>query len=405
MRKSIYIFIAFVLSLRFWDISFIVTKLPPDVILVFTWAWIMFGVFYFNADTKRLKSLNSFKYNKVLVYIFLGIVISMFSALYFGKQALMITLFSQRTIYSFIFLPAILFIQPTEKDIINALRLVTGITMIVWVIVHINPGFVYIDESMLDKVVVEKETLTTKLAFYVNGIYFVIFYAYYKMGEYIKRFTWDDFIEASLVVFFILLYQNRSMILMIAPIYVYTLFKFRSEYKSTIIAVLSILLVLVVIFTSDIWLLLIHNTQKDLNEPGYNRWLAVYYYFGHYSPNWFCYVFGNGYPSGGKSPLGNLMWANFAKGIYTSDLGMVGMWVDFGIIPLIGIYSVVINVLRKRIFPLYLKFICLHVLLVPTIFHFWSNPCISFFVVIFYLYAYYTERNKKIIQYARNNNS
>ena len=165
MRKSIYIFIAFVLSLRFWDISFIVTKLPPDVILVFSWAWIMFGVFYFNADTKRLKSLNSFKYNKVLVYIFLGIVISMFSALYFGKQALMITLFSQRTIYSFIFLPAILFIQPTEKDIINALRLVTGITMIVWVIVHINPGFVYIDESMLEKVVVEKETLTTKLAF------------------------------------------------------------------------------------------------------------------------------------------------------------------------------------------------------------------------------------------------
>ena len=405
MRKSIYIFIAFVLSLKFWDISFIVTKLPSDVILVFSWAWIMFGVFYFNADTKRLKSLNSFKYSKVLVYIFLGVLISMFTAYYFGKQLLIVTLISQRTIYSFIFLPAMLFIQPTEKDIINALRWVTGITMIVWVIVHINPGFVYIDESMLEKVVVEKETLTTKLAFYVNGIYYVIFYAYYKMGEYIKRFTWDDFIEASLVVFFILLYQNRSMILMIAPIYVYTLFKFRSEYKSTIIAVLSILLVLVVIFTSDIWLLLINNTQKDLNEPGYNRWLAVYYYFGHYSPNWFCYVFGNGYPSGGKSPLGNLMWANFTKGIFASDLGMIGMWVDFGIIPLIGIYSVVINVLRKRIFPLYLKFICLHVLLVPTIFHFWSDPGVTFFSLIIYMHAYYTDRNKKMIQYARSNNS
>jgi hypothetical protein len=365
----------------------------------------MFGVFYFNADTKRLKSLNSFKYSKVLVYIFLGVLISMFTAYYFGKQLLIVTLISQRTIYSFIFLPAMLFIQPTEKDIINALRWVTGITMIVWVIMHINPGFVYIDESMLEKVVVEKETLTTKLAFYVNGIYYVIFYAYYKMGEYIKRFTWDDFIEASLVVFFILLYQNRSMILMIAPIYVYTLFKFRSEYKSTIIAVLSILLVLVVIFTSDIWLLLINNTQKDLNEPGYNRWLAVYYYFGHYSPNWFCYVFGNGYPSGGKSPLGNLMWANFTKGIFASDLGMIGMWVDFGIIPLIGIYSVVINVLRKRIFPLYLKFICLHVLLVPTIFHFWSDPGVTFFSLIIYMHAYYTDRNKKMIQYARSNNS
>jgi len=160
-----------------------------------------------------------------------------------------------------------------------------------------------------------------------------------------------------------------------------------------------------IIYTTDVWLLMITNTQNNLGESDYNRWMALYYYFGEYSSNWFCYVFGNGYPSGGNSPLGNLMWANFTKGIFSSDLGMIGMWVDYGIIPLIAMYSTIISILRHEYFPLYLKFICLHILFVPTIFHFWSNPGISFFVILIYLRAYYIEQNRNLIRDVRNYNS
>ena len=94
-------------------------------------------------------------------------------------------------------------------------------------------------------------------------------------------------------------------------------------------------------------------------------------------------------PSGGNSYLGNLMLLNLEKGIVASDLGMIGMWTNYGMLPLIGIYYVLIQLLIKRYFPLWLKFASFHILLVPTIFQFWQGMGILFFILIIYMYVYY----------------
>jgi hypothetical protein len=398
MNKFIYIFICLLFAVNFWNLSMIMNVLPPDALLILSWIWILSGIYFFN-DSKRRKGLNDFRYNRTVVFILLGVFISMFSAYFFGKQSYMTTLVAQRTIYTFAFLPVILFVQPTERDIVKALKWITVGTVIVWILVHIKTDLVKLDKESIDQFETEKQDLSSKLEFYVNGIYFVVFYLYYKMNEYIRRFSWNVFIEASLVLIFIILYQNRSMILGVAPLFLYSLLRFRSNSKTLVIIALSVVLVVAIALTSDIWMALINNTQSNLNETDYNRWKALYYYFYQYSENWFCYIFGNGFPSGGKSPLGNLMWMNFTRGIYASDLGMIGMWVDYGLIPLIALYTVIVSVLKHRYFPLYLKFICLHILFVPTIFHFWANPGITFFVFILYFHAYYTERYKKSMQH------
>jgi hypothetical protein len=402
MNKFLYIFICLLFAVNFWNLSILMNVLSPDVLLILSWVWILSGIYFFN-ESKRRKGLNNFRYNRTIYYILLGVFISMFSAYYFGKQSIMTTLVAQRTIYTFAFLPVILFVQPTERDIAKALKWITIGTVIVWILVHIKTDLVKLDKESIEQFETEKQDLSSKLEFYVNGIYFVVLYLYFKMNEYIKKFSWNVFVEASLVLTFIILYQNRSMIMGVAPIFIYSLLKFRSNSKTLVIIALSVILCVAIALTSDIWLALINNTQSNLNETDYNRWKALYYYFYQYSQNWFCYIFGNGFPSGGKSPLGNLMWSNFTKGIYASDLGMIGMWVDYGLIPLIALYTVIASVLRHRYFPLYLKFICLHILFVPTIFHFWANPGITFFVIIIYFYAYYTERNKKSIQYVSSN--
>lgn len=397
MNKFLYILICLIFSVNFWNLSMVMHFLTPDVILVLSWSWILSGIYFFN-DSKRKKAFNSFNYNKTGFYILLGVFISMISAYYFGRQSFLTTLIAQRTIYGFMFLPAILFVQPTERDIIKALKWISIGTVVVWILVHFKNDLVKLDKESIEQFDIKNKDLSTKLEFYVNGIYLVVLYLYFKINEYIEKFSWKVFFEASFFLVFILLYQNRSMILGVIPIFLYSMYKFKSNYKSSIIAVSSIIIVIGIIYTTDIWMLLINNTQSNLGASDYNRWKALYYYFGNYSSNWFCYIFGNGYPSGGNSPLGNLMWANFERGIFSSDLGMIGMWVDFGLIPLIAIYSIIVTILRRKFFPLYLKFICLHILFVPTIFHFWSNPGVSFFVLIIYLHAYYTEQNKNSIK-------
>jgi len=397
MNKFIYILICLVFAVDFWNLTAVVNYLSQDILLFLSWIWILSGIYFFNYSNRK-KVLNSLKYNKVLYYIFLGVFISMFSAYAFGRQSFVTTFLAQRTIYTFMFLPAILFVQPTEEDIVQALKWISIGTVVVWILVHFNTNLVKMDKESVEHFESEKQDLSSKLEFYVNGIYFVVFYLYYKMNEYIRKFTWKDFIEASLFLVFIILYQNRSMILGVAPIFLYSMYKFRSESKTTIIATLSVLLVAVVILTSDIWISMITTTQSNLNETDYNRWKSLAYYFNNYSPSWFCYLFGNGFPSGGNSQLGYLMWSNFTKGIYASDLGMIGMWVDYGLIPLFALYNIIISVIRHTYFPVYLKFICLHILFVPTIFHFWANPGITFFVIIIYLQALYTEQNNKLIE-------
>ena len=123
--------------------------------------------------------------------------------------------------------------------------------------------------------------------------------------------------------------------------------KFRSKNKFLLTILISICFISVVIATKNFWIDIIQLSQDQLNDPDYNRNKSLYYYLFIYSPNLFCYIFGNGYPSGGNSPLGNLMWDNFKEGIFSSDMGMIGMWTDYGIIPIITIYSVLFMILFK----------------------------------------------------------
>lgn len=404
MNKFVYILICLIFSVNFWNLSIVVIPLPKDFILFLTWTWILSGIYFFNYH-RRKKALNSFNYKKTLYLIFLGIFISMFSAYAYGGQSFITTLIAQRALYSFVFFPVILFVQPTEEDIIKALKWVTIGTVIVWILVHVKSDLVQLDKESLEKIEIRKHDLSSKLEFYVHGIAFVVLYLYFKINEYIKNFSWRVFIEASLVLIFIILYQNRSMLLGVIPIFIYSVIKFKSNEKPFVIIALFIAVVVTIILTSDIWLSLINHTQSDLNETDYNRWKSLHYYLHDYSQSWFCYIFGNGFPSGGNSQLGNTMWSNFTKGIYASDLGMIGIWSDFGFIPLIAIYTILIGILKHRYFPMYLKFICLHIIFVPTIFHFWENPGISFFTIIFYLQAYHTELNKNLNNDVSNNNS
>ena len=71
---------------------------------------------------KKIKTLYSFQYKKYSYWIFLGVFISMLTAYYSWGQEFLTTFIAQRYVLSFIMLPAILYAQPTEKDIVKAIE-------------------------------------------------------------------------------------------------------------------------------------------------------------------------------------------------------------------------------------------------------------------------------------------
>lgn len=392
MKKKTYVLISLLLAVRFWDLSFIAGYLKRDGIFILTMLWSLCAYLIFYGKPK-ISSLFSIKYNIYLYGIFIGIFISVFPAYYFWGQPFLTTLLTQRFTYVFILLPSLLYVQPTHKDITDALKWISIGTIIVWCISIVAPHLILKDGEVVFERIKNK---STSIGLYITGIDFVVMYLYFLIQEYLKSFSFKRFFHALLVVVFFLLYQNRSFLIGIIIILTYSIFKLKSKYKLIIISFISILLFGLIFYTLDIWNTFVEDTQSQMTDMDYNRWKALFYYFNNYSPNWFCYVFGNGMPSGNNSAFGNHMLQLWEEGIYASDLGMIGMWTDFGLIPVILIYSIIIRVLLKSRFPLMLKFICFHVLIVPTIFDFWGNPLVSLFCLIIYLYAYYNENGQNI---------
>ncbi|MFT3748750.1 MAG: hypothetical protein QM768_10555 [Agriterribacter sp.] len=397
MKKSTYIFICLLYSVEFWKLSFVSGILNQDIILVLTLLWSFLGFVFFKKD--KTNSLFVRRYLKFSNWIFAAVFISMFSAYFFWQQTFSQSFIAQRFVYAFILLPSLLHVKPSENDIIKALKWISALTIVVWSLAAIDPTIISIDD---DSVANKGDT---DFGYYVEGIHFVVLYLYYEVQHFINKLNFKTSIAIGLLLTFIFLYQNRSIMLGVFPVIIYALIKFKSSRKFVLISFISMILIAGIIYTSETWLALFEETQGQLDNAEYGRNVALGYYIFQYSPHWFCYVFGNGFPSGGNSPLGDLMWDNFKLGIYASDLGLIGMWTSYGVIPLIAVYFVVIKVLRKQRYPLYLKFICFHILLVPTIFHFWRNPGVTFFVLIFYLYAYYTEQNESDAGTGLYNNS
>jgi len=82
-------------------------------------------------------------------------------------------------------------------------------------------------------------------------------------------------------------------------------------------------------------------------------------------------------------------------GIYQSDLGIIGFWSMYGIIPLIAIYLLVFKVLLGKGIPFYLKAFAAHILVVPISWNF-ANTEIFIIILMIYLYAYNKEKLEEV---------
>jgi len=92
-------------------------------------------------------------------------------------------------------------------------------------------------------------------------------------------------------------------------------------------------------------------------------------------------------------PAGKIIQNLMDQGIYQYDNGMVGFWSQYGIIPLLVLYSVIFKLLFQSKFPFYVKAMAAHILFIPIAWNFGSADIIIF-VILIYLFAYYRETSK-----------
>jgi len=132
---------------------------------------------------------------------------------------------------------------------------------------------------------------------------------------------------------------TRQFVIGISMIFLYHFLKGQNFFKKSGTVVAFIIVVLFV-FNTDTKVItgLIEAAQRDIElGSDYIRVKAAEYFLTDFSPNLLTRLLGNGAPMWGLSAYG-IYVARLAgyEGLYQSDVGIIGMYSMFGILPVIG---------------------------------------------------------------------
>ena len=140
-------------------------------------------------------------------------------------------------------------------------------------------------------------------------------------------------------------------------------------------------------FLYDRVFLLLIETSDQFNNLDYNRWKAFAVFSLGLNETWWSYIFGNGYASL-NSLYGEYIHSLKLKGIYQSDLGLLGLWTIYGSFFVLLLFYYLYKIIKETRIPFYLKMYSIKIILTFWIYSFIYYHQIIFFMILFYLFEY-----------------
>ena len=264
----------------------------------------------------------------------------------------------------------------------------TIITLIMFTLSLFEPHW-FLSEETIDKFSKRPDNSTDVLC-YIPGFLFSILYLFYLLQSLSNNFSKKDWILVAAILGMFFIYQNRSTLIYLAVIMLYFMIKNRAEFgkRGRIVILLSILIVMVFGFqyVRTVTNALIGETQEQLDDDDYARKVAFQYYVFDYNKGSIIRaLFGNGQPTKGSEYIEE-MNEGHEMGAHWSDLGFIGDWFLFGILPIIALLIMMFKVFRYP-FPQYLKYLFASFLMMPTIHSFAGNNMEAFYfsLVIYFV--------------------
>lgn len=343
--------------------------------------WMVCGLrIYRKADHGLYKK----EYNKPTWFILGAVFFSMIPAYLYYGQSILTSVVAYRAQYFWLSIPVLLYIRPNAQEFIKTLNTFACLYAIALIIRnYVAPSMFYWDEKVIEN-----------WSFYENEVMVgtglpLLLIPYYYYCDKIKN-SGATTQDIMMVMFFFIVFfisENRSTLFIAALVLGYIILKKKSRYKLIFLLGTSIMVGVMLYFTADIWSSLFSETTEQLDNEDYNRVKAFDYFVFQANENWITAIFGNGFLSAHtSSKMQDLM----ELGIYNSDLGMIGYWNQYGIIPVITFLAYIWRSFRAKWCPFYVKATGFHLLACALTISYFGTPAnILWFVVFYYLYVYY----------------
>ena len=306
----------------------------------------------------------------------------MIPAALYHNQSLFVSITAYRAQYLWFSFFVLLRIAPTEQEIVKACLLNLFVMWTTYLCKLFYPGLFPVPEDIW----IPKKDNAYDVG-YVPGMtmaIFVLYYYYDKIRDCANRVNVFYF---ALAFVFLLAMSNRSNLFAAVITIVMSAMLVKSQNRSRIIAIVLLGAVVSFFVLDSYWSSLLDETTNQVNNDDYNRNKALYYYLYEGSENFLTKILGNGFLSSRSS---RVMADLMDMGIYNSDMGFVGFWNQFGIIPVIIFIMMPILAIKNKVMPLYVKMIGSHILLCSySISYYGATSHAIIFILFYYLYIFH----------------
>lgn len=378
MSNVTYLVVLAVLWFRGWNV--VPFGYVPDIAYyVATMFFMVLGLFCYRYETDlpfwRVKM-------KPFYFILAGVLLSMIPANLYYEQSFTQSLVTYRIHYLWLLVPLLFRMVPTEKEIVKTTFILTLLMWGVYILRLVNRDWIVMDEETLERLEESKRTL------YITGFTTAAIPLYYYLGRLREAFNARYLLPILICYGYIFTMQNRSLLFPTTIFLGLTFLMLRSQYRIVLASVMVVAAVFFIFNTSNTWEFLISDSYEVVNDKDYNRNIALAYFLTS-NEHPINYVLGNGLISDNVS---DLMATNRQLGIYNSDVGFVGFWNQFGLIPVVAFIWLLGYALIKKSIPYSMKLWSAQILICSlTISYFGQAAEIFFFSLFIYLLYYHRE--------------
>lgn len=331
---ELWVFLLLLFSVNFFDLLPITRVIGPNGPFTF-YLVSLFLVFTFH---RRAWIRDSMQWLIPFWWFLLGIVLSYVPALLHYGQSFTQSFFTNRRIFEFTAFPILIALRPTERELRTSLYSFSVVYLFFTLFVtFLAPGWVFVPPEAS---FIEEGDYVHNL----SGIRHVSLAFIFAFQRMIKDSTRSN-IGWTLFLFAILfLVQNRTSLLAVILMSGFVVYSMKmSARKLIIIVVVIVTVLLMAVYTSGQWGQLYQMTVSQVVNPEYNRNKALAYMFSTRDP--LRYILGEGFISANVNPI---ILTLQESGIYHSDVGLVGLWHMYGVIPAAVVLVMTIKGLSRR---------------------------------------------------------
>ncbi len=282
----------------------------------------------FQLRTGILKNMTS------VWWILAGLCLSFIAAYRYYHQPFYLSFVVNRQFFSLLVFPLLLAVRPTFRELKWALYSFSILCALTTFYVS------FVDQSLVPAKEFMPFIEEGDFVHMVSGLHFVVIAFIFSLYEYRRRRTIRKLLPVALLFLFIFIARNRTFLISTCFIVALSVLSNRSaRSRLYAFAVMSIAVAIVAVVLIDTIHSLFLETVDQLTNPEYNRIKAILYAFS--LPNGKASILiGNGFVSGNFNPIVDELRQ---EGIYYSDIGLVGLWHVYGLLPVLAILQSVIR--------------------------------------------------------------